>query len=327
MQVQHKFLIVLTLILSAFLGAVFGEEIRQEFTSRADFNSFWNVSTWGDDAQQYSSSNVVLDTVNGWLRLKISASPAGVKPINGEVSSKRTDFLYGSYRASIKFDNIPGGVVGWFVYRTTSDLHEIDVEYLTRDIRNIHFTLHHITTSVDYAELPVSFDPTADFHEYRFDWYPAKVVYFIDGKAVDTLTKKVPDAACSIMLNFWSANIADWGGPAPAKEAWMYVDYMRYYSDIPTSTTTERFSKTAHPNLFTIAHTGNRVTLQTEDQLRNSTIVYDQLGRKIFAVTGSNCPGEMGRITWNASGVANGTYILKTNGGTDVQSDLLKLTR
>jgi beta-glucanase (GH16 family) len=218
-----------------FVSFSAAEEINQEFKSKADFNAFWDISTWSNNEQQYSASNVFLDTANGWVRLKINASPQGTKPVNGEISSKRSNFLYGSYRASIKFDNIPGGVVGWFVYRTTTDLHEIDVEYLTRDINNIHFTLHHVQTDVDYKKVPVSFDPTTEFHEYRFDWSANKVVYYIDGNKVDSLLNKVPDAACSIMLNFWSANIPDWGGQAPAKDAYMYVDYMRHYSTIPTA--------------------------------------------------------------------------------------------
>jgi beta-glucanase (GH16 family) len=209
----------------------FCETILQDFTTKNDFNAFWNISTWGNEDQQYAASNVKLDTVNGWVQLKVNASPPGTKPVCGEITSKRENFKYGSYRASIKFDSTPGAVVGWFMYKDVPDLHEIDVEFLTADINHIHFTLHHIQTSVDYRKDAIAFDPTAAFHEYRFDWYSDKVVYYIDGLKFDSLRVNVPDAACTIMLNFWSANIAGWGGPAPVKDAYMYFDYVHYYSD------------------------------------------------------------------------------------------------
>lgn len=218
-------------LLTTVVVPIGAETIVQDFTSKKSFDSFWNISTWGSADQQYSASNVKLDTANGWVRLKLSASPAGTKPVCGEITSKRSDFLYGSYRASIRFDSTPGGVVGWFVYKDEPDLHEIDVEYLTQDPKNIHFTLHHKETSVEYHKKRISFDPTAAFHEYRFDWYPEKVIYFIDGVHCDTLTTKVPDAACTIMLNLWSANIEGWGGNAPEKDMYMYIDYVHYFSE------------------------------------------------------------------------------------------------
>jgi endo-1,3-1,4-beta-glycanase ExoK len=212
------------------------ETIIQDFTSKSNFDAFWNISTWGNADQQYSAANVELDTVNGWVQLKLSASPPGTKPVCGEITSKRENFRYGSYRASIKFDRTPGAVVGWFVYKDVPDLHEIDVEYLTDDIKHIHFTLHHIRTDVDYRKDAIEFDPTAAFHEYRFDWYDNRVVYFIDGMKIDSLNVNVPDAACAIMLNYWSANIDGWGGPAPTKDTYMYIDYVHYYSDYSTKT-------------------------------------------------------------------------------------------
>jgi beta-glucanase (GH16 family) len=221
----------------AFASIVIGETILQDFTSKKDFDAFWDISTWGNADQQYSAANVKLDTANGWVQLKLNASPQGTTPICGEITSKRSNFLYGSYRASIKFDNTPGAVVGWFVYKDVPDLHEIDVEFLTKDVKNIHYTLHHIETDVDYRKDAITFDPTTAFHEYRFDWYGAKVIYFIDGKKFDSLSVKVPDSACAIMLNFWSGNIDEWGGPAPTRDTYMYIDYMHYYSDYGVTST------------------------------------------------------------------------------------------
>ena len=325
-SVLNPLLIVLLAVLLSHSSA---EEIKQEFNSRADFNSFWDISTWNNNDQQYSASNVTLDTVNGWVRLKINASPQGTKPVNGEISSKRSNFLYGSYRASIKFDAVPGGVVGWFVYRTTTDLHEIDVEFLTQDIKNIHFTLHHVQTSVDYKKVPISFDPTSDFHEYRFDWYTDKVVYYIDGKKIDSLTNKVPDAACSILLNFWSANIPGWGGPAPTQDTYMYVDYMRYYSDL--SAVPDRpgiaYDKSFKPVIVTRGN--DFVSIQYENQYTGNEAlsIFNSLGKKVYhGVNTNRAPGTR-RILWDASGCSSGAYIFTLTTKGVEQHSILSLIR
>jgi beta-glucanase (GH16 family) len=289
---MERILLSIFILLVILSGYSFSEEIKQEFDKRQEFESFWDISTWGNDQQQYSTSNVLLDTVHGWVRLKISASPQGVKPVVAEITSKRNNFLYGSYRASIKFDNVPGGVVGWFVYRTTEDLHEIDVEYLTRDINNIHFTLHHVQTSVDYKMKPISFDPTADFHEYRFDWYPDKVLYFIDGQKVDSLTKKVPDAACTIMLNFWSANIAEWGGAAPTRDTYMYVDYMRYSSDL-TSIKSQPTTEVPTSGKIYISSNNGTISITTEktSSVNDNLSIFTVSGKRIYTDRNPVCTG------------------------------------
>jgi beta-glucanase (GH16 family) len=207
------------------------ETLKQDFESMADLNAFWNISTWGNENRTHSAQNVSIE--NGILSLKLSGSQPGQKPVCAEITSKRSNFKYGSYRASIKTSKTAGGVVGWFVYRD-SPLNEVDVEMLTKDNSDLHFTLHHIQTSVDYKLVKLAFDPSAAFHEYRFDWHPDKVEYFVDGKPTATLTKQVPDMEATIMLNHWSGNIAGWGGPAPTQDMYMYVDWMAYSSDFPT---------------------------------------------------------------------------------------------
>jgi beta-glucanase (GH16 family) len=311
------------------VSCVFAEEIRQEFNSKADFNAFWNISTWSTSEQQYSASNVFLDTVNGWVRLKINASPQGTKPINGEIESKRNNFLHGSYRASIKFDKIPGGVVGWFVYRTEADLHEIDVEFLTEDIKNIHFTLHHVQTDVDYKKCPIDFDPTAAFHEYRFDWFANKVVYYIDGIKIDSLTNKVPDAACSILLNFWSANIQDWGGPAPAKDTYMYVDYMRYYSDPSTSTVQAGIPHSDPWMPIVSSGKNNSVSLHNES-LRSGPgelLMYSALGKLVYHVRNVNPASVTNRTLRDASGQTGGVYFFKLTAPGFERKSMLRLMK
>lgn len=208
------------------------ETLKQDFNSLDDLKAFWDISTWGNETRVHSAQNVAV--AGGILSLKLSAAPPGTKPVCAEIASKRADFRYGSYRASIRTSHVPGGVAGWFVYRD-SPLNEIDVEMLTKDNRDLHFTLHHIQTDVDYKLVKLDFDPAADFHEYRFDWHPGSVDYFVDGKPAGSLTKQVPDQDAAMMLNNWSGNLAGWGGPAPTEDMYMDVDWVAYTSDFPAA--------------------------------------------------------------------------------------------
>jgi beta-glucanase (GH16 family) len=215
------------------VAMVQAENINQEFNSMAELGAFWDLSSWGGDNRTHSPNNVTIE--NGILVLKLSGSQPGQIPVCAEITSKRSNFRYGSYTASIKTSKTPGGVVGWFTYRG-SPLNEIDVEMLTKDNLDLHFTLHHIQVSVDYKLKKLTFDPSLAFHEYRFDWYADKVEYFVDSQPYATLTKQVPDLDSKIMINHWSGNIEGWGGPAPTKDMFMYVDYMRYSTEYPKPT-------------------------------------------------------------------------------------------
>jgi beta-glucanase (GH16 family) len=188
----------------------------------------WTASTWKNATRAHSATNVTVK--DGVLALKLSASEPGTKPVCAEIVSRRNDFFYGTYRASIKMSSVPGAVVGWFTYQS-NPLNEIDVEFLTGDPRKAHFTLHHVKTGVDHATADMPFDPSAAFHEYRFDWRPGRVDYYVDGKQYATLTNQVPDRPSRILLNHWSGNIPMWGGKAPTEDAVILVDWVWFSSE------------------------------------------------------------------------------------------------
>ena len=228
MRLQH----VRNLLLAAlcfFSGRLSpAAEFVATFNSMQDLDAAFTKSSWTGSNRTHSPTNVAVN--NGILELKLSASPPGTLPVCAEIVSKKSDFLYGTYRASIKMTNKPGAVVGFFTY-LGNPLNEIDVEFLTRTPKIAYFTLHHIQENVDNAEKTVAFDPSAAFHEYRFDWYANKVDYYIDNQPVATLTQQVPNLASNLLLNHWSGNIAGWGGAAPTEDVFMDVDWAYYNSD------------------------------------------------------------------------------------------------
>ena len=50
---------------------------------------------------------------------------------------------------------------------------------------------------------PPGFDVT-QFHDYRTDWSPTSVKYYIDGTLVRTETSVVPDDPMRAHVNFWA---------------------------------------------------------------------------------------------------------------------------
>jgi beta-glucanase (GH16 family) len=203
-------------------------EFRQTFDSMQDVEAAFTLSSWSNTNRTHSPANVTVE--DGVLELKLSGSAPGTLPVCAEIASRRNDFHYGTYRAAIKMSKVPGAVVGWFTY-LGRPLNEIDVEFLTREPRLARFTLHHVQTGVDHGRKEVAFDPSAAFHEYRFDWHKDRVDYFIDGEPAATLTKQIPDMPSRLMLNHWSGNIPTFGGPAPTEDAVMQVDWVYYSPD------------------------------------------------------------------------------------------------
>lgn len=205
-----------------------GATFFEPFDSLDKLKQNWSISTWGGENRTHSAANVAVNA--GILDLKLSGSQPGEKPVCAEIVSKRSDFHYGTYRASIKMTNKAGAVVGFFIY-LGNPLNEIDIEFLTANPRTAYFTLHHVTTNVDHATRPVAFDPSAGFHQYRFDWHKDSVVYFIDNQRVAVLRKQVPVHPSLFMINHWSGNIDGWGGPAPREDVYMHVDWAYHSTD------------------------------------------------------------------------------------------------
>ncbi len=220
------------MIISAIVSIVRGS-VKEDFNSLDELKQNWWISNWGHAPKQYDKNLVSVS--DGILQLSMVPDTLDGKPRPrcSEITYSTEKFQYGSFRASIKTTTLSGGVVGWFVYKDgvpgDGQLHEIDMEILTEDITQIHYTLHHDEYSVDHTVDQLGFDPSAAFHEYRFDWYPDSVVYYVDGLRRYAQTHKVPDDSCQIMLNYWSNNNKNWGGDMPDSISHMWVDYMHFF--------------------------------------------------------------------------------------------------
>ncbi len=196
-------------------------------------NPKWVVSTWGNSNRKHSVDNLWVK--DGILTMKVTGGTAqGQVTTGAEFSSTEVDFLYGSYRTMAKTASETGTVNSPLFYYL-NDTSEIDVEILSQDNpgRFINYTIHQNNLgSKTHQVYTAGFDPSADFHEYRFDWTPQGVTYYIDGKPTGvTLTGNIPYQKGRILVNHWTLSDPAWGGGPPVHDAFMYVKYIEIYHD------------------------------------------------------------------------------------------------
>lgn len=166
--------------------------------------SMFNV-TWHADNVTYE---------NGKMQLIIDNDPApsgGVPYSGGEFRSK--DFYgYGRYEVSMKAIKNDGVVSSFFTYTGPSDNNpwdEIDVEILGKDTAKVQF--NYFTDGQGNHEYlyDLGFDSAADFHTYAFEWHKDRIIWFVDGAEVHSVTENIPVTESKIMMNAWCGTGVD----------------------------------------------------------------------------------------------------------------------
>lgn len=169
----------------------------------------------------------------------------GLIPV-AEISSPRDDMLYGSFRAAIKFSGMNGTCGAFFWYH--NDTQEIDIEFLSKQHTVLDLTVHtpepaEDDDSSDSGESSIRPNSTHyfsvinfpdEYHEYRFDWLPDRVDYYINGDHVKTFTGEVPNTPGHLMLGHWSNGNPDWSAGPPLQDAVMTVGYVKAYFNVTT---------------------------------------------------------------------------------------------
>ena len=182
--------------------------------------NLWNKSSHRLGKSYLNTNNV--DFNNGHARIRIPAETLA----GGEFSST-LQFKYGTYRASMLLPHVPGAITGFFLYQGPSGANdEIDIEIYNDGNWQIEFTtwLHGIETNT--VTKPLKFDPSAGYHEYRIDFYPQEVSFFVDGRLLQRYTSGLPTEAMKLLVNTW---FPDWlPGVPPSTDKYTYVDWIQY---------------------------------------------------------------------------------------------------
>ncbi|PPQ82895.1 hypothetical protein CVT25_009682 [Psilocybe cyanescens] len=175
----------------------------------------------------FVASNVAFG--NGYLGLKVNAYTSG--SVHSAEIVTNDVFKYASVRTVLKSTAVQGIVEGNFFYLdVASGSQEIDFEILTTTLFNsnnplvppgIWATNHNNTGSEanTFDTIPFTFDPTADYHEYRIDWFGTTTNYYIDGTRVAQHTdpSTTPTVEGHWIWNAWSSGDPNWSmGPPTA---------------------------------------------------------------------------------------------------------------
>lgn len=81
-----------------------------------------------------------------------------------------------------------------------------------------------------FKRVNLTFDPAADFHEYRFDYVPGRVLFYTDSALVATMEgSDMPSSAGHIILQHWSNGNPKWSGGPPTEDAVLTVSYVKAY--------------------------------------------------------------------------------------------------
>lgn len=82
-----------------------------------------------------------------------------------------------------------------------------------------------------YQVIYLPFDPRSDFHEYRVDWVPGRVLFYADGAVLAEMDDPaaVPTHAGHLAISQWSNGNPAWSGGPPASDAVLEVRYVKAY--------------------------------------------------------------------------------------------------
>ncbi|KAJ7599609.1 concanavalin A-like lectin/glucanase [Mycena floridula] len=197
----------------------------------------------------YTSDNVAFG--KGTLDMKVSAYTSGI--IHGaEITTENTAKL-GSVRVVYKSSATQGIVEGNFFYcesfpRSTlkvNDNQEIDFEMLTAttltsspDVpAGIWATNQPLVPNTDdtHVTVPLTFDPSTEFHEYRIDWNDTATTFYIDGIQQTQLTTNVPTDNLRYIFNVWSSGDPHWSAGPPTADSITQIKSIDLYQGyLPT---------------------------------------------------------------------------------------------
>jgi len=135
---------------------------------------------------------------------------------------------YGTFRTKIKTPSqLPGTYSTLFLYNETT-LDEIDIEIWNDGSKKVNLTTW-VNEIQKYSKSAIlNFDPSAQFHEYRIDYYPDEISFWIDNiKAGSTnILSEIPKSDMFIYINGWWPK---WMTSAPAViDKYAVYDWIQY---------------------------------------------------------------------------------------------------
>jgi beta-glucanase (GH16 family) len=233
---------ILFFIFIPYSIAIEPEKIK---TFREDFSSTrLSVFKWGTPTftlYKFKADPEMISNSEGINYLRLGLSQSDIYP-TGFIYTKQ-HFSYGSYSARIKISGAPGAVGSFFtcseIAKVFSDgTHdEIDFEFITAKPNAVLFTTWYMATGMEGSQQTPTHnsflweDPSFDireWHEYRFDWYPDRVEFYIDGIKRWTSTRAIPRRKMQIALHIYTIDTWEEVQYPPKSEVLQMTDWVEY---------------------------------------------------------------------------------------------------
>ncbi|CAO3682294.1 unnamed protein product [Rhizopus microsporus] len=175
-----------------------------------------------------------VEIVNNAIQIAVTINETNSSDIScGGFGTDKHDFLYGSFRSMMKLTHVKGTVTGMFAYHPQG---EIDIEMVSAlQPPEAYFAVHPgITTNgraspLTHGEWVFNFDPSEDYHEYRFDWYPNLVVFYIDDVERYRMTTNILSQPGRIMFNHWTDGNANFSQGPIKEDAYVSIKNMTFF--------------------------------------------------------------------------------------------------
>lgn len=198
------------------VGLFAGFASASDFTD--DFDSFDEVR-WAKGSHALGRSYLDPNNVsvsNGNLALKLPANS-----LNGGEISSNTLYGYGSYSARMQLPNAPSSITGFFLYQPPDYNSEIDIEIYNNSSRKVIFSTYANGRQTNSQTMTLPFDPTAGYHDYRFDYAPGSVKFY-DGRLMKRWTNGLPRTPMKLYVNAWYPRWLE--GKMPTTDQFVLVD-------------------------------------------------------------------------------------------------------
>ena len=215
---------VLIAAFGAILVALSAGTAKADGTSfHEDFNSFdetrWLRSDHVLGLTDLNPENVLVN--NDQLRLQIPALTTG----GAEIESQEY-YGYGTYKARIRTADAPSSITGFFLYRSPDYYAEIDIEIYNDGTGKVDFVTYADGQRTHYVGKDFRFDPSANFHTYRFDYTPGAIRFYVDGNLKQVWTDGLPQGSMKLLVNTWFPSWLEGLPPLTTKAT--RVDWISY---------------------------------------------------------------------------------------------------
>lgn len=188
-------------------------------------DSFWQLrnDTFPSNLALFSPQNVSLNDAGAMLLLK--REPMGVREYSAASISSIKAFSFGGFEAKIKPSNVPGVITGVFLHRN-SPRQEIDIEFLGKDptklLVNVYYNPGDEGAMFDYgyrgtpAIIDLGFDASSEFHNYRIEWDPDFIRWYVDNRLVHERLNweptPIPHLPMQFHVNIWPSRSEELAG-------------------------------------------------------------------------------------------------------------------